>query len=562
MSYTITNNIMYVRDDTGELVPVSMIASGASAKDTVLYTMQSLTAEQQAQARENIAAAGVETVNELKGDINSIINTEVVISKNLYNPNDADYMAGYRCSATTGNPSADSAWNLTGWISLAEGETVTISRGGGSAMENSTAITRIYAYTSDKSFISATYNTGLTYYTAPINCAYIRCAVSSLAAFKQHQIEYGTQMTSYEPYSLTYKVITPKEAFVNQIKASEIDNDADFITASELKNTPNIIAKALALPSVIYGFVGVPMRIYPYNIMQYAPSDVYIRYKSSNNGGIFSDRWEYIPEQAKDFNLDTLVFDHSLRQLNSHLSAVIIKDSSVKQSLTVMVIGDSTVQASTETQKMLDLASADNYPLTLLGTRGTAPNLTEGRGGWTTTMFAHSASNPSGTVINAFYNPSTELFDFAYYMGQQGYTGVDCVFIQLGINDLFSAKTSAELETAIENYLSDMDIIVNSIHDYDPDIMIVINTVFPSDTNQDAFELSYHMVQTVWQYRQNVYQGNIALLDHYKNMTNVYVSWFGASINVAENMGGDVHPVADGYNQLGTQMYAVVRAVN
>lgn len=29
MSYTITNNIMYVRDDTGEFVPVSMIASGA-----------------------------------------------------------------------------------------------------------------------------------------------------------------------------------------------------------------------------------------------------------------------------------------------------------------------------------------------------------------------------------------------------------------------------------------------------------------------------------------------------------------------------------------------------
>lgn len=29
MSYTITNNIMYVRDDAGNLVPVSMIASGA-----------------------------------------------------------------------------------------------------------------------------------------------------------------------------------------------------------------------------------------------------------------------------------------------------------------------------------------------------------------------------------------------------------------------------------------------------------------------------------------------------------------------------------------------------
>ena len=29
MSYTITNSIMYIRNEVGELVPVSMIASGA-----------------------------------------------------------------------------------------------------------------------------------------------------------------------------------------------------------------------------------------------------------------------------------------------------------------------------------------------------------------------------------------------------------------------------------------------------------------------------------------------------------------------------------------------------
>lgn len=29
MSYTITNNVMYIRNEAGELVPVSMIASGA-----------------------------------------------------------------------------------------------------------------------------------------------------------------------------------------------------------------------------------------------------------------------------------------------------------------------------------------------------------------------------------------------------------------------------------------------------------------------------------------------------------------------------------------------------
>ena len=38
MSYTITNNVMYVRDDTGELVPVSMIASDAKEAITAINT--------------------------------------------------------------------------------------------------------------------------------------------------------------------------------------------------------------------------------------------------------------------------------------------------------------------------------------------------------------------------------------------------------------------------------------------------------------------------------------------------------------------------------------------
>ena len=107
-----------------------------------------------------------------------------------------------------------------------------------------------------------------------------------------------------------------------------------------------------------------------------------------------------------------------------------------------------------------------------------------------------------------------------------------------------------------------MDLIVSSIHDYDPNIKIVINTVFPSDTNEETFGEQYGVTQTVWRYRQNVYQGNKALLEHYENTSNVYVSWFGASIDVKSNMGGDIHPNANGYNQLGTQMYGVMRAIN
>ena len=49
----------------------------------------------------------------------------------------------------------------------------------------------------------------------------------------------------------------------------------------------------------------------------------------------------------------------------------------------VMVIGDSLISANTITQTLLDVAATDVMGVTLLGTRGTAPNLHEGRGGWT-----------------------------------------------------------------------------------------------------------------------------------------------------------------------------------
>jgi hypothetical protein len=71
--------------------------------------------------------------------------------------------------------------------------------------------------------------------------------------------------------------------------------------------------------------------------------------------------------------------------------------------------------------------------ITLLGTRGVAPNLHEGRAGWTA---QHYTDLPTFDGIdNPFYNSG---FDFSYYIAQQGYTGVDVVGIHLGINDLFS----------------------------------------------------------------------------------------------------------------------------
>lgn len=89
MSYTITNNIMYVRDDTGELVPVSMIASDAKKAISAINTTAE-NAKNEIDSKVNDANTAIEAktdeqvsripevttlaedVSELKGDLDEV----------------------------------------------------------------------------------------------------------------------------------------------------------------------------------------------------------------------------------------------------------------------------------------------------------------------------------------------------------------------------------------------------------------------------------------------------------------------------------------------------------
>ena len=66
-----------------------------------------------------------------------------------------------------------------------------------------------------------------------------------------------------------------------------------------------------------------------------------------------------------------------------------------------------------------------------------------------------------------FYNPTSQKFEFAYYMNYCGYTSVDDVFINLGINDVATIKDFDE----IIGYYNE---IINSIRTYDSNIKIFI----------------------------------------------------------------------------------------
>lgn len=362
---------------------------------------------------------------------------------------------------------------------------------------------------------------------------------------------------SRDPVYGFYEGIISRETSLGQNVFDALDGDVVVST-----NT-------LPLPDEMEFYVNQPITLYFLNIIPYNSLDgIVFDVDTNGRGTVYSDRWEYTPAEAENFYISIVVRDDQGNVLDSGSFDVKVVDKSAKEKLTVLVIGDSTINNNPlETQTLLDCAAVDGFDLTLLGTRGPAgsANKHEGRPGWRAEHYVNTASD--GSYDNAFYNPSTQSFDFNYYMESQGYEGVDCVCIQLGINDVFGAQTDDKLTTNyFNNYFTNMDFIINSIHAYDPDIKIVWNLILPGSPEQWKFEAAYGTSQSAARFKRNTYLTNLEILDHVANMTNVYAAPTNASIDVVNNMldsgGGAVHPAGSGYVEVGTAMYSLIRAIN
>lgn len=99
--------------------------------------------------------------------------------------------------------------------------------------------------------------------------------------------------------------------------------------------------------------------------------------------------WRFKPvanDGLGTFSLSLSVIDkHTGLQLAVATSQVVIVSKNANSGITKKVqgIGDSRIASGGITQGILNNASTDVMGITLIGTRGTAPNLHEGRGGWT-----------------------------------------------------------------------------------------------------------------------------------------------------------------------------------
>jgi hypothetical protein len=132
------------------------------------------------------------------------------IGKNLVNPNDADVAHGCTISITNGTPTANSSYNVTGFIKVIPGEkyTVTVKRAVG-------------WYTGTKTWISTDSNSpGTSNYvlTAPENAEYVRVTGPIGQWGAGFQLEHGATATPFEAYT--------EYDFLDNVKADQFTTDA------------------------------------------------------------------------------------------------------------------------------------------------------------------------------------------------------------------------------------------------------------------------------------------------------------------------------------------------
>lgn len=140
----------------------------------------------------------------------------------------------------------------------------------------------------------------------------------------------------------------------------------------------------------------------------------------------------------------------------------------------VLLIGDSWTAPGKYARELRNLFEAQDEPMniTLLGTLGNGGSYVGPENGYHEGHGAYSAKtyctkSTYNGYANAFYNPTTETFDFSYYMNNCGYSGVDDVFVNLGINDV------AEVQD-YDDIIGYWNIITNSIKSYNSNIKVFI----------------------------------------------------------------------------------------
>jgi len=231
----------------------------------------------------------------------------------------------------------------------------------------------------------------------------------------------------------------------------------------------------------------------------------------------------------------------------------------------VIVIGDSTTNAGVTTQRLLDHFSTDVMKIELLGSLGSGSNKHEGRSGW---MYSNYINDTSfNNFTNAFWDGTK--FNFPWYMSQKGYTSVDHVIINLGINDTLQVKS-------LDDVVTQAKAMIASIKAFNANIKIGICLPIPPSVEQRKFG----SWKTKQRYRRDLFNlykrfitefdnrlaENIYIVPIYTNLDTVYnMETEQVPVNANNNTlitvnKDNIHPAASGYYQIADVYYYYLKS--
>ena len=225
--------------------------------------------------------------------------------------------------------------------------------------------------------------------------------------------------------------------------------------------------------------------------------------------------------------------------------------------------------------------------LSTLGTRGTSPNLHEGRSGWKLETYFTTEykdyTDGRGHVENPFYNPISQTFDTSYYFANSGVSVPDFFVVNMGINDVFNPNNDTNLATAIDQFVDYMDAIIISLRTVSQTLKICICCTIPPNHSQDAFGKAYKCDQTRNRCKRNNAMLVNRIISEYDNRESegIYLIPIHTNLDTVYNMGmdtlpvnarntdvtyqspifnGGVHPVESGYWQIADVYTAFIKA--
>ncbi|MBU3186664.1 SGNH/GDSL hydrolase family protein [Clostridium estertheticum] len=409
-------------------------------------------------------------------------------------------------------------------------------------------------YDKDKIYISGVASGQIL--TTPANCMYVRLSIGN-PILDIYQLELGTVMTSYE----SYKKYLPNDVLVKKTNIEGVmDNNSDF---------------KILLPSVIYITPGEKFSVYYANIIKFSQSflkgNYYIterqKTESSYNpkGQGYDYKWEYTPVAGEsDFEMEWRIVDTYTEEIIvSKVVKFIVASVKTGKTATTVILGDSFTDGYLITKYIHDFVTTRqanilncvglndggdtgvhddawggegysfyyNSPTGYLRTdrplshaiwdAGWGENETNG---WTTGQtYANLTETQKlhGFTKNEFYNPSTSLFDFNYYMSTyMSSQTIDSVVILAGLNDVIWDGVNT-LKSILSALIAKIQYIVNSIKSHDSNIKIMLYTITPQTDDQNFFSTiggnfkHYQMAK----HCQELF--NEALLDLYDNNASI-----------------------------------------